>query len=110
MRKNKDAYFLIKSLDELIEFAREFIKPEKIMKNLIIEGKENINIRLWCLREMMGLKEKEMANLLGIPLKRYKNFEKMKEKVDEKIIYKISKKLKVSTKWLKCKSLKFFPY
>lgn len=110
MKKNKDAYFLINSLDEIIEFAREFIKPEKIIKNLIIEGKENINIRLWCLREMKGLKEEEMANLLGIPLKKYKKFEKMKEKVDEEIIYKISRKFKVSTKWLKCKSLKFFSY
>lgn len=110
MRKNKNVYLLIKSLDELIELARKFIKPEKVIKNLIIEGKENINIRLWCLREMKGLKEEEMAKILGISLKKYKKFEKVKEKVDEEIIYKISKKLKVSKKWLKCKSLKFFPY
>ncbi|MEN3046352.1 MAG: helix-turn-helix transcriptional regulator [Candidatus Hydrothermales bacterium] len=109
MKKIKDAYEVIKSLDELIDLARKFMKPEEVIKNLIIDGKENINIRLWVLREIKGLKEKEMAKILGISLKKYKRFERFNEKVDEELIYKISRKFKVKVKWLKCKSLDFFP-
>ncbi|MEN3044765.1 MAG: helix-turn-helix transcriptional regulator [Candidatus Hydrothermales bacterium] len=100
---------MIKSLDELIDLARKFIKPEKLVKNLIIDGKENTNIRLWVLREIKGLKEEDMAKILGISFKKYKRFERFNEKVDEEVIYKISKKFKVKVKWLKCKSLDFFP-
>ncbi len=96
-----------------MEYLRKFIEnihtPEVYFKNLVIEEKENTNLRLWVLRCMLGLNEEEMAKKLKIPLKKYKKYEKSGEKVPEKVLQKISREFGISLKWLKCKDSRWFP-
>ena len=93
----------------LYEFYRDIITPQIYFNNLKIKDKENPNIRLWVLRCMLGFSEKEMAEKLGIPLREYKKYEKIGNKIPEKILKKISKEFGVSLKWLKCESYEWFP-
>lgn len=96
-------------LENLREFVQEIHTPEIHLKNLVIEGKEHTNLRLWVLRCMLGLSEEMTAKRLNISLKEYKRYEKRGTKVPEKILKKISRKFGVSLKWLKCKSYEWFP-
>jgi len=93
----------------LTEFYKDIITPEIYFENLILKGKENPNLRLWVLREFLKLSEREMAEILNIPLREYKKYERMGNKIPEKILKKISRKFGVSLKWLKCKSPEWFP-
>ncbi len=106
--KDKFTYRLL-TMEYMRNLIEEIHTPETYFKKLVIDGKENTNLRLWVLRCMLELKEKEMAEKLKIPFEEYKKYEKSGEKVPEKVLKKISRKFGVSWKWLKCKLPQWFP-
>lgn len=105
----KKPYNPLIALEYLRDFVEEIHSHEFYFKNLVIEGKENTNLRLWVLRKLLGLNEEKMSQILGISSEEYKRYEKMGNKVPDSILRKISRKFRVSLKWLKCKSPEWFP-
>ncbi len=57
--------------------------------------------RLWTLRESLKLSISEFAKSIGLSAKEYEKFERIGQKVPEKIIKLVAEKYRVSIEWLK---------
>ncbi len=98
----------LERIEALMEFFKKALSERLLMKNILITGKENPNLRLWALRENTGLSEKEFAELLGISLEEYMKYEFQGNRIPEEILNKICKRFFIKKNWLKCK-VPFFP-
>jgi DNA-binding transcriptional regulator YiaG len=87
---------------KLYTLIKKFDKDKKITLQLAkAADKDGVPIRLWILRERYKLTVGDFANILGIPLEEYKNYEKIKAKVPITILEKVASKFGVSLEWLK---------
>lgn len=57
--------------------------------------------RLWTLRVKLKLSISDFEKSLGLSAKEYEKFERIGEKVPEKIIKRVAKRFGVSIEWLK---------
>lgn len=57
--------------------------------------------RLWWLRESLKLSISDFAKSIGFCAEKYERFERIGEKVPEKVINRVAKKYNVRIEWLK---------
>ncbi len=91
------------SLEILREFVRKVVPPETYLKNLIIDGIDTPNKRLWILREFLKIDEKTFAERLGIDYSQYHQLERISNPVPVEILDKVSEAFNIPLDWLLCK-------
>ncbi len=74
------------SLEILRDFVKKVVPPVIYLKNLIIDGIETPNKRLWTLREFLSLEEKIFAEKLNLDVVIYYQYEKCSNSISDKIV------------------------
>ncbi|MGB9721385.1 MAG: helix-turn-helix domain-containing protein [bacterium] len=91
------------TLELLRDFVKRAVPIEIYQKNLILEGIETANKRLWTLREFLKMDEMTFAKKLDIDYYQYHQYEKSGNPVPFEILEKVAKEFNVSINWLLCK-------
>lgn len=95
----------LSELERLRSFYSEALEPEMAVRNLVISGEDSTNLRLWVLREKMGLSVTEFAEKTGVSRVEYADYEYRGKKVPEDFLEKTAKEFSVPLEWLKCRTL-----
>ncbi len=91
------------SLEILREFVRKVVPPETYLKNLIIDGIDTPNKRLWILREFLKIDERAFAERLGIDYNQYHQLERIGNPVPVEVLDRVSETSNIPLDWLHCK-------
>lgn len=92
-----------RALELLRDFAGKVVAPETYLKNLVFEGIETPNKRLWALRKFLQIDEKTFAKKLDLDYNQYHEYEKNGTPVPAQVLQKVSLVFNVSLDWLLCR-------
>jgi len=86
----------------MLIFLKKFYPSERIRYWCDLKcNRDGTPQRLWILRANLKLSISEFAKSIGLSAKEYEKFERIGEKVPEKIIKLVAEKYGVSIEWLK---------
>lgn len=90
------------SLEILRDFVARAVPCDVYLKNLVIDGIETCNRRLWALRESMRVDETAFAVLLSVDAGEYRGYEKDHAVVPPEFLDRVAGRLAVPVEWLRC--------
>lgn len=90
------------SLEILRDFVARVVPGDVYLKNLVIDGIETCNRRLWALRESTRMDETAFASMLGVDAGEYLGYERDHAFVPSEFLDTVAGRLCVPVEWLRC--------
>jgi hypothetical protein len=93
------------SLEILRGFVEKHVSRESYVLNMLIDGREVMNFRLWALRGVLGIDEITFADEMNIDVRKYHEFERRGKQIPVDFLQKVAEKYNIPINWLLCKQL-----